>query len=135
MKNLKNQFMQAAFLTTVWLLIIINLGFGNPQVQFSYFWHIIIIAIIIGGVFGVIYPYLWNFGTWSAPVNIVITTLINFAAGYLAVYLFSLEMFQIILPFWGLFLLINLVLHVIGFYFYRKFQNKKIVEELNQLTK
>lgn len=135
MKNLKNQFMQAAFLTTVWLLIIINLGFGNPQVQLSYFWHIIAIAVIFASVFGVIYPYLWNFGTWSAPVNIVIMTLVNFVAGYLAVYLFSVEMFQMILPFWGLFLLINLVLHVVAFYFYRKFQNKKMVAELNQLTK
>ncbi|MHC5246978.1 hypothetical protein [Enterococcus sp. LJL90] len=135
MKELKNQFMQGAFLTIVWLTALMSLGFGNVNLNLFYFWHIIGIAVIAGGVFGVAYPYLWNYGTWSAPINILVMTLLNFLAGFAAVYLFSVEMFQLILPFWWAILLLNLILHVIAFYFYRNQQNKKIAAELNQLGK
>lgn len=135
MKELKNQFMQGAFLTTVWLMGILTLGFGNPTVSLSYFWHIIGIGVIAGGVFGFIYPYLWNYSTWTAPVNIIVSSIINSIAGYTAVYLFSPEMFVFILPFWWGVLALTVVLHTIAFYFYRNHQNKQLVKELNQQVK
>lgn len=134
-KRLKNQFMQAGFLTAIWLMGILTIGYGNPAVNLSYFWHILGISVIAAGIFGVLYPYIWNYGTWAAPVNILVTTLVNFISGFAAVYLFSKDMFEMIKPYWWAMLLLNLVLHIVAFYFYRKHQNKKIVDELNQLTK
>ncbi|MBL1228235.1 hypothetical protein IW492_03175 [Enterococcus sp. BWB1-3] len=134
-KELKNQFMQTSFLTTIWVLGITTLVYGNSTVKLSSFWSIIGISIIIAAIFGIIYPYIWNYGTWTAPVNITITTLVNFLSGFAAVFLFSKDMFELITPYWWAILLLNLLLHIIAFYFYRNYQNKKMVTELNHLAK
>lgn len=135
MKDLKNQFMQTAFLTNIWVLGIIYLFMPSFELSVAGAWRIIGIAVIVAFVFGVCYPYVWQYTTWAAPVNIVITTGLNFIAGFIAVYLFSVEMFNYIRPYWWIMLILNTILHIISFYFYRKYQNKKIADSLNQITK
>lgn len=134
-KELKNQFMQTGFLTTIWLVGIITITRGNEALDVQAVWHILGIAGIAALIFGVIYPYVWNYGTWGATVNVAVTTIANFIGGFGAVYLFSQEMFQMIKPYWWAMLLLNLVLHVAAFYLYRTVQNRKLADSLNRLSK
>lgn len=133
-KELKNNFMQTTFLTSVWVTGLLTIGFGNPTISLNFVWHILAIAGIAGGIFGILYPYVWTYGTWSAPINILVTTLCNFMGGFLAIYLFSTSMFQLVKPYWLAILIITVCLHILAFYFYRNNQNKKIVAVLNETT-
>lgn len=132
-KDLKNSFMQAGFLTTIWVLGGLTFIVGNASVTLATVWHLIGIATLFAIVFGVLYPYVWHYATWIAPVTIVITTIANYGCGFGAVYLLSAEMFNLIKPYWLLILGLDLVGHIIAFYFYRQFQNKRLAKKLNQL--
>jgi len=132
--KLKNQFMQTAFISTIWVLVLLTFTGIEKTVTLNYYWHIIGIGVIFGLIFGVCYPYIWHYGTWSASINVFATTALNFLGGLLVVYLFSVDMFDLILPFWWAMLLLNLGLHIIAFYFYRNQQNKRLAKDLNHLT-
>lgn len=132
--KLKNQFMQTAFISTIWVLVLLTFTGIEKTVPLNYYWHIIGISVIFGLIFGVCYPYIWHYSTWSASINVFATTALNFLGGLLVVYLFSVDMFDLILPFWWAMLLLNLGLHIIAFYFYRNQQNKRLAKELNHLT-
>lgn len=134
-KELKNQFMQVGLLTTIWVLVLLSIGFGNIKIELLYFWNIIGISLISATIFGVVYPFMWNFSTFSARANIIITTFVNFTGGFLAVFLFSTEMFDLVKPFWWAILIFTFILHIIAFYFYRNIENNKMIEELNSLNK
>lgn len=130
-KKFKNRFIQGSFLTIIWLMILISLTFGIQKVELNYFWRIIRISMMTGGLFSVMYTYIWNYGTWTAPVNIAVTSLVNFFAGVLAIYTFSRDLFGIIMPYWWMILTLTIVLHIVIFYFWSKYQNDKIAAELN----
>ncbi len=132
--KLKNQFMQTAFISTIWVLVLLTFTGIEKTVPLNYYWHIIGIGVIFGLIFGVCYPYIWHYGTWPASINVFATTALNFLGGLLVVYLFSVDMFDLILPFWWAMLLLNIGLHIIAFYFYRNQQNKRLAKELNHLT-
>lgn len=132
-KELKNKFMQATFLTIIWILGILNIVFGNITVNLNTFWSIIGIALLFATVFGVIYPYVWNYGTWIAPINIITTTSANLFCGFISVYLLSKEMFALIITYWLAIVLLDLFMHILAFYFYRKYENKRLVKKLNKL--
>lgn len=132
--KLKNQFIQMAFISTIWVLVILSFSGIEKTVPLNYYWHIIGIGVIFGLIFGVCYPYIWHYSTWPASVNVFTTTVLNFLGGLLVVYLFSVDMFDLIIPFWWSMLLLNLGLHTIAFYFYRNQQNKRLAKELNHLT-
>ncbi|WP_379945743.1 hypothetical protein [Enterococcus devriesei] len=134
-KELKNQFMQTAFLTTIWVSLLITLFMPMTSVTLVFIWQIIGIALIAATIFGVLYPYFWQYGTLTAPINILIMTIANFLGGFSSIYLISNEMFELIKPYWWGVLSLTLILHSILFYFYRNHQNKKIAESLNSLTK
>ncbi|MGG5370846.1 hypothetical protein [Enterococcus sp. AZ196] len=133
-KQLKNNFFQAAFSSLIWITILCSITDFFSQVPFNYIWHLIGISLLIGLVFGVIYPYLWNYSTLKASINIIICTLVNTFCGYTAVYLYSTQMFDLIRPFFLAVLLLTLVLHILTFYFYSKLDNKKMAANLNQLN-
>lgn len=133
LQELKNKFMQAAFLTSIWILGILTIVFGNITVDLNLFWRIIGISALFAVTFGVIYPYVWNYGTWMAPINIIITTSVNILCGFGAVYLLSKVMFNLIVTYWWEIILVDLILHILMFYFYRNYENKRLVKKLNQL--
>lgn len=133
-KQLKNNFFQAAFGSLVWITILCSLTDFRSQIPFSYIWHLIGISLLIGIVFGIIYPYLWNYSTLKAATNIVLCTLINTLCTYAGVYLYSTQMFAFIRPFFIGVLLLTLILHIVSFYFYSKYDNKKMASSLNQLN-
>lgn len=132
-KELNNKFMRIFFITVIWILGILNIIFGSITVNLNIFWNIIGIAMLFATVFGVIYPYVWNYGTWIAPINIITTTIANLFCGFLSVYLLSKEMFVLIIPYWLAITLLDLFMHILIFYFYRKFENKRLVKKLNRL--
>jgi FlaA1/EpsC-like NDP-sugar epimerase len=131
-KELKDQFIQIAFTTTILVVVLFSFLFGNVKINVEFLWHIVGIAILTGAIFGVVYPYCWNYSTWKAHTNIVVTTLINSIGGYSALYLFSEKMFKIVIPYWWGVLLLTSILHVLTFYFYRKNQNQKLINQLNK---
>lgn len=135
LKELKKQFMQIAFTTTILVTFLATFTLRNTTDNIVFFLHILCIATMVAAIFGVVYPYCWNYSTWKASTNIIITTLINFLGSYGSVCLFSKEMFQTIFPYWWEVLAVMLFLHVFTFYFYRKKQNEKIIDELNKLKK
>lgn len=131
-KQLKNNFMQAAFATTLWMALLITLFAHQATIPFSFIWRLLGMGCLFGLVFGVIYPYLWNYSTFKAQVNIALSTVANTLGGFGILYLFSWEMFVRIQPFFWLILLVTLLGHIAGFYFYSNYENKKLAAALNR---
>lgn len=132
-KQLKNNFFQAAFGSLVWVTLLCSFTDLFSQVAFSYFWHLIAISLIIGSVFGILYPYLWSYATLKAPLTILICTVVNTLCGFACVYLYPPQMFELVRPFFFAVLLLTLVLHILMFYFYSKYENRKMAVKLNRL--
>ncbi|UED82240.1 hypothetical protein FH508_0010175 [Lysinibacillus sp. CD3-6] len=131
-QDLKNSFLSTAFLgliLIVFLMTIFNLH--EEVIHFHYLWNLIGISVLMGIVFGIAYPYLWNYSTLKVTSKITISTLLNFFCSVGSVYLFSLDVFGFIKPYLLLFFAITLVGHIIGFYFFSKYENKKIAASLN----
>lgn len=133
MTQLKNQFMQATLGTILWVVLLISLTDFQSTVSFSYFWNIIGIGLIIGVIFGVFYPYLWNYLSLSVPVNILLSTFVNVSGQFMMLYLYSVDMFTLVMPYLVGIIVLTLIIHIIAFYFYKKHQNKKMADELNKL--
>ncbi|MGA3602952.1 hypothetical protein [Lysinibacillus agricola] len=133
--DLKNNFFQAAFGSTLWVALLATLFNYQNNVEFMNIWNLLGIGGLLGLVFGVIYPYLWNYSTFKASINILLCTVLNLLCGYLCLYLFSNEMFNMVKPYFiGVFLL-TLVGHILGFYFYKRYENNKLVNSLNNKLK
>lgn len=130
-KQYKNRFIQGTLLTIIWIVFLT--GFTRQTMEVTFFWNILLISVSLSLIFGVIYPYIWNYSTWIAPISIILSSVINFLTGYFVLYLYSKVLFQLILPYWLAVLCVTLLLHVIFFYFYRKYQNEKMARELNRL--
>ena len=128
-----NNFFQTSFLTTLWVMLLITLTNFHTTISFHYVWNIVAIGVLAGITFGIIYPYVWNYSTTKAAVNIVICTTVNLSMQFLVIYLFSKEMLAVIQPYMIGIAVLTLIGHLIAFYFYKRILNKKIVDELNQL--
>lgn len=134
-KELKNSFMQVAFVTTIWILLLVTLLVPNMTITLLGMWRMVGIATLFGVTFGIVYPYLWNYSIFKASVNIAISTVVNAACGLSGVYLFSIKMFHIIFPYTLGILFLTLLGHVACFYFYSKYENLKLAREINNLLK
>ncbi|MCY7438853.1 MULTISPECIES: hypothetical protein [Bacillus] len=132
-KELKHQFMQTAFVSIVWLTLILSITQWSSSIPFHYVWHIIGIGTLAGIVFGVMYPLLWNYFTFPAPTNILISTVINLGFQVGAVALYSTALLEWILPYFIGIAFLTLVGHIIAFLFYKKQQNQKLAQALNHL--
>ncbi|MGO2084005.1 hypothetical protein [Vagococcus sp.] len=132
-KTLKNSFTQAALGSTIWITLLTSVYNSNQAIPFKFIWNIIFIGLLLGLTFGVIYPYLWNYSTFKASLNIFISTIVNSICMFLTVRLYSINLFHLVQPYWIGIVLLTLVGHIIGFYFYSKYQNKQLKKELNQL--
>ncbi len=134
-KDLKNKFIQGFAGTLIWLQILITLFVGNLKISNMYFWNLIGIAAIFSFIFGVVYTYLWNYSTFKAVTNIIISTIVNTVGGILALFIFSKDMYYFINRYIIYIFIITLIGHIIGFYFYSKYEKNKLSNELNTLIK
>jgi uncharacterized membrane protein len=131
-KDLKNSFLSTSFLGLILIVLLMTIfNFHEELVNFLYMWNLIGISVLMGIVFGIAYPYLWNYSTLKVTSKITISTLLNFSSGVGSVYLFSAEVVGFIKPYLLLILAITLIGHIIGFYFFSKYENKKIADSLN----
>ncbi|WLP60259.1 hypothetical protein [Bacillus pumilus] len=132
-KEMKNLFMQTSFVSIVWMTLILSLTHQSVAIPFGYVWHIIAIGTLAGFVFGIMYPLLWNYLTFPAPVNILISTAVNLAFQLGAVALYSTALLQLIMPYFIGIAFLTLAGHIIAFLFYKKHQNQKMAQALNRL--
>ncbi|MGE7114032.1 hypothetical protein [Lysinibacillus sp. NPDC047702] len=131
--DLKNSFLNVSFMVLIWIVFLITIFKLHEEIiNFIYIWNLIGISVLMGIVFGIAYPYLWNYSTLKVTTKIIISTFLNFFCSIGSVYLFSLKVFEFIKPYLLLILIITLIGHIIGFYFFSKYENKKIADSLNK---
>ncbi|OME99354.1 hypothetical protein BK124_07045 [Paenibacillus amylolyticus] len=133
--QLRNSFFQVFTIMTLWITFLATIFFGDLPIQMSYLWNIAGIAFIAALLFGMMYNILWNYFTLKPVWNIVISSTFNIAGGMAMVWLFSVDMFQFIAPWFPGMWLLSIVLHVIAFYFYARIDSRKKAEELNNILK
>ncbi|TRZ39558.1 hypothetical protein CEQ21_00880 [Niallia circulans] len=133
--HLRHSFTQATLGSIIWIFLLSTLVYRGLNIPFNYVWNLIGIGVIFGVIFGIIYPFIWNFSTFKASINILLSTIINSFGGLLVVYLFSTDMFNLIKEYTVFFVLLTLVGHIIAFYFYSKYQNRKLADSLNDINK
>jgi len=133
--QLRNSFFQVFTIMTLLITLLATIFFGDLPIQMSYLWNIAGIAFIAALLFGMMYNILWNYFTLKPVWNIVISSTFNIAGGMAMVWLFSVDMFQFIAPWFPGMWLLSIVLHVIAFYFYARMDSRKKAEELNNILK
>lgn len=134
-KQLKLSFFQTFSMTFIWILLLISIFLNDITFSVNYTWNLVGISAISASIFGIMYPALWNFSSMKAFNKIAISSIVNTLGGLVAVWLFSISMFNFIKP-WiiGIFIL-TVIGHIISFYFYSKWYNDKNSDELNNLLK
>ncbi|WP_101774063.1 hypothetical protein [Peptostreptococcus faecalis] len=132
-RHLKNNFMQAFTGVFVWIILLITIFIKPQTVTLIFIWKMLAISAVASLVFGVLYTYLWSYSTNKAGINIIISSIFNFAAGQIGIYLFSRDMFLWLMNYTPIILIVTFFGHVIGFYFYSKYENKKSADRLNIL--
>ncbi|OMF67922.1 hypothetical protein MKY66_08155 [Paenibacillus sp. FSL R5-0766] len=135
MIQLRHSFFQVFTIMTLWITLLATIFFGDLPIQMSYLWNIVGIAFIVAVLFGMMYNMLWNYFTLKPVWNIVISSTFNIAGSMAMVWLFSVDMFQFIAPWFPGMWLLSIVLHVIAFYFYARIDSRKKAEELNNILK
>ncbi|WP_419891652.1 hypothetical protein [Paenibacillus xylanexedens] len=133
--QLRHSFFQVFTIMTLWITFLATIFFGDLPIQMSYLWNIAGIAFIAAVLFGMMYNMLWNYFTLKPVWNIVISSTCNIAGGMAMVWLFSVDMFQFIAPWFPGMWLLSIVLHIIAFYFYARMDSRKKAEELNNILK
>ncbi|GAS80437.1 hypothetical protein [Paenibacillus amylolyticus] len=133
--QLRHSFFQVFTIMTLWITLLATIFFDDLPIQMSYLWNIAGISFIAAVVFGMMYNILWNYFTLKPIWNIVISSTFNIAGGMAMVWLFSVDMFQFIAPWFPGMWLLSIVLHVIAFYFYARMDSRKKAEELNNILK
>jgi len=126
-KQLKLSFFQTFSMTFIWILLLISIFLNDITFSVNYTWNLVCISAISASIFGIMYPTLWNFSSMKAFNKIAISSIVNTLGGLVAVWLFSISMFNFIKP-W-------IIGHIISFYFYSKWYNDKNSDELNNLLK
>lgn len=133
--QLKTSFFQVFTITSLWITLLLTIFYKDQSISMLYLWRVMGIAIISAGLFGIMYNALWNYFTLKPILNILISSTISIIGGFSAIWLYSNEMFNFILPWWPGMLILSIVLHTISFYFYARMDSKKRVEELNKILK
>ncbi|ODJ51517.1 hypothetical protein [Brochothrix thermosphacta] len=131
--TLKNSFNQATLGSIIWIFLLANISNLKQNIPFTFIWNLLLIGILFGLVFGIIYPYLWNYSIFKASTNILISTVANIFCVFLGVRLYSIDMFNLMKPFWIGIILLTLIVHIIGFYFYAQHKSRQLKNELNNL--
>ncbi|WP_433751980.1 hypothetical protein [Paenibacillus amylolyticus] len=135
MIQLRQSFFQVFTVTSLWATLLLTLFYNDQRIEMGYLWNIAGISAIAAVLFGVMYNALWNYFTLKPVWNIVISSTLNIAGGMAMVWLFSVDMFQFIAPWFPGMWLLSIVLHIIAFYFYARMDSRKKAEELNNILK
>ncbi|RUT31883.1 hypothetical protein EJP77_10930 [Paenibacillus zeisoli] len=133
--QLKQNFFEVFTITSLWVTLLMTLFLKDQTISMLYLWNVAGIAVISAGLFGVMYNALWNYFSLKPVWNILISSVLNMLGGLAAVWLFSKEMFDLILPWVPGMVVLSVFLHTIAFYFYAKMDSKKTAEELNKILK
>lgn len=131
-KELKGNFFQITSIMIIWVYFLSAFGKVGGS-DYRFFGRIILIGLLFGFTFGIVYAYLWKYSTFKAITNIIISSLVNLFCGLLSVYLFSKEMFDLIFPYTYIMVIITFTGHIIGFYFYSKYKNIILQKKLNRM--
>lgn len=134
-EQFKLSFFQTFSITFLWILALISIFIKDLTISVHYIWNLVAISVLCASIFGVMYPALWNFSSIKAIYKIFISSIINIIGGVCSVWLFSYAMFNLIKPWIWLMVILTLIGHIIGFYFYSKWDNQKSSNELNTLLK
>lgn len=135
MMQLRLSFFQVFTITSLWVTLLLTLFYSDQPIHMSYLWNIAGISTIAAVLYGVMYNVLWNHFTLKPLWNIVISSTLSITGGMAMVWLFSVDMFQFIAPWFPGMWLLSIVLHVIAFYFYARMDSRKKAEELNNILK
>ncbi|WP_414052480.1 hypothetical protein [Macrococcus animalis] len=130
-KEFQQSFFQISFLGLIWITLIASITNIETEINFYYFWRLILISILIGITFGVIYPYLWKYATTNSITNVFICSTDNTAIIMLSVYLFSEHLFKYLFSYLYIILIFNIILHLIIFKIYSDYLNRKYILEIN----
>lgn len=133
--QLRHSFFQVFTVTSLWVTMLLTLFYSDQPIHMSYLWNIAGISTIAAVLYGVMYNVLWNHFTLKPLWNIVISSTLSITGGMAIVWLFSVDMFQFIAPWFPGMWLLSIVLHVIAFYFYARIDSRKKAEELNNILK
>ncbi|WP_433945070.1 hypothetical protein [Paenibacillus sp. SN-8-1] len=133
--QLKQTFFQVFTITSLWVTLLMTLFLKDQTISMLYLWNVAGISVISAGIFGVMYSALWNYYSLKPVWNILISSVLNMLGGLAAVWLFSNEMFELILPWVPGMVVLSVVLHTIAFYYYAKMESRKTAEELNKILK
>ncbi|NMI03105.1 hypothetical protein HF638_03915 [Paenibacillus sp. SZ31] len=135
MMQLRLSFFQVFTITSLWVTLLLTLFYSDQPIHMSYLWNIAGISTIAAVLYAVMYNVLWNHFTLKPLWNIVISSTLSITGGMAMVWLFSVDMFQFIAPWFPGMWLLSIVLHVIAFYFYARMDSRKKAEELNNILK
>lgn len=128
-KQMKQDFSQTTLIAIIWVALLATIQGNSMSI-----WRIIGIGLLVGIIFGGVYPYLWHFSTLGAVWNIVISTVCNIGFQILALLLYSPELFKWIAPYLIITSVMTFGLHLIIFYFYMRHLNRQLIKELNQIN-
>ncbi|KGE19784.1 hypothetical protein [Paenibacillus wynnii] len=133
--QLRNSFFQVFTMTFLWVTLLFTVFMKDQTISVLYLWNIVGITVISAVLFGIMYNALWNYYTLKPIWNIFISSTISILGGLIVVWLFSIDMFHYIIPWWPGMLLLSVVLHTLAFYFYARVSSKKNADELNRILK
>ncbi|RAK46831.1 hypothetical protein BHU61_05055 [Macrococcus epidermidis] len=129
-KELIQNFFQTSFLSLIWLMTITSLFNTDITVHYNYFWRLILISILFGLTFGVLYPYLWKYSTTKSNFNVFVCSTDNTFIILCSIYLYSSRLFTQVYPFIYAIVVINLILHYVIFKLYSDYLNQKYIMEI-----
>ncbi|WP_240839310.1 hypothetical protein [Macrococcus sp. PK] len=129
-KELTQNFFQTSFLSLIWVMVITSMSNTDNLIYYNYFWRLILISILFGLSFGVLYPYLWKYSTTKSNFNVIVCSTDNTIIILCSIYLYSPHLFNQISPYLFALLVINLILHYVIFKLYSDYLNQKYIMEI-----
>lgn len=129
-KELTQNFFQTSFLSLIWVMVITSLSNTDNLIYYNYFWRLILISILFGLSFGVLYPYLWKYSTTKSNFNVFVCSTDNTIIILCSIYLYSADLFNQISPYLFAIIVINLILHYVIFKLYSDYLNQKYIMEI-----
>ena len=135
MKNYSHNFqlvwLRSILLINIFQIIWLDETFGMKEALIQS----LIISFLFALLYGFIYPYLWNESIFRSWINILISSIANILCSYSILYVISPSMFQLLLAWGGVIMIITMLVHCIVFYVIAYYQNKQSSKDFNQLLK
>ncbi len=131
--ELKKRFIQVSLSSIIWIMLITTFSNMHTKVSYLYFWRILLIGCLFGLVFGVVYHYLWSYSNLFDNYKVLLSSVANFICIVTTVKLYSNYIFSILIPYLFYIFIITFILHLIIFKIYLRFQNARLVNELEKL--